>query len=544
MAEPYVIGIIVCMSAFALCFICMLLGQPRWNYGKYIKERNERVKRNRWNKYVRFLDPENQKELYIKIKTSSDTEFNQFLKDVGPLLKKHYYPYKLNEHTQLKRNIYTVINKFTNEFDYARVKKLEYHLPMLKRVFFGPRLTNQVYCKNTLKRKFIYPIKPELEIPKLNSIVDVAFFFNTTVNKILGLCYMQEKKPGSYYIKKKTIYERLKSMEIDPQKVDIANVQIDPTFTLPKPPKVKDKKQLFSKKGKPNVVSETEITSEPIFKESASPFYHRTSLIKPNGRKRLIANPVSYLKKYQRMILVLILEKVALPDICTGFVKNRSIVSNARLHVGAQTLVKIDLKNFFNSMRFRHAFEVFRGFGYNRPVSGILACICTDWYTKGGRYIPQGAPSSPMIGNLYAMHLDKRLTGLWEKRGYSYSRYADDLTFSTLNPKVSVRGLIFATYKIIQDEKLHPNREKTKVFRKQHLKSVTGITINEKININRKWLNSLRGELHRYSKYGLPNDENHKRKVYNELKGKLAFLQMVNPEKAKKYYPYLEKMQL
>ncbi len=543
--EPIWIGLISVMAVFFILCLCLGLSGSKWNYSKYIKERNERVRRKRWNKYVRFLNPENEKELYQKIKSSSDVEFNQFLKDVSPLLKRKYYSYEPNEHTQLKRGIYNVVNRFTNErtsneFDYDRLKKLEYHFPMLKRVYFGPRLTHRVYSKDTLKRKFKYTLKIGCEIPKLETIIDVAFFFNTSVNNILGLCYMQEKKPGPYYIKRKIIYERFKSMDIEPEKMDLEKFQIDSSFAIPEPKKLKESKPLIPRKHKEKEVPDIKIKDEPFLKENSSPFYLRTILVKPDGRKRLIARPDPFLMEYQRLILGEILEKAELPDSCTGFVKNRSIVTNARNHVGAQTLVKIDLKNFFNTLRFYHAFEVFRGFGYNRPVSGILACICTDWYTKGGRYVPQGAPSSPMIGNLYAMHLDKRLEGLWTKHKFRYSRYADDLTFSNRNPKIPVRGLIHATYKIIQDEKLYPNFEKTKVFRKQHKKSVTGITVNEKVNVDRKWLNTLRGELYRYSKYGLSEDSNEILRILSRLKGKLAYLKMICPDKARKYNEYLD----
>ena len=117
------------------------------------------------------------------------------------------------------------------------------------------------------------------------------------------------------------------------------------------------------------------------------------------------------MRSFQRIILKTILEKAALPDVCTGFTKTRSTVTNAEFHVGAQTLVKVDLHNFFNNLSLDHVFEVFRGFGYNRPVSGILANLCTDYY-RSRRYLPQGASTSPMIANLYALHLDRRLEGL------------------------------------------------------------------------------------------------------------------------------------
>jgi hypothetical protein len=406
---------------------------------------------------------------------------------------------------------------------------------MLKRVYFGPLLNSKVYNKNNLKRKFKYIIKNGEKIPDLQSILDVAAFIGTTVNKILGLCYMQGHEMGPYYLKRKKIYEAMviKNKEVD--SLDFNKIRVDSSFLIPENYRAKKSKPTRQNEQIEVINKEEKAREIPVFTEKSSPFYKRNFLTKPDGRKRLIACPVSYLKYYQKKILREILEKVEIPQSCTGFVKGRSIITNAQNHVGAKTVVKIDLKNFFNSMKFHHAFEVFRGFGYNRPVSGILACICTDWYSKGGRYVPQGAPSSPMIGNLYTLHLDKRLEGLWNKHGFIYSRYADDLTFSSYESKVRVRGLIHATYKIIQDEKLRPNPSKTKVLRKQHKKSVTGITINEKINIDRKWMNTFRGEIYRYSKFGTLLEEKEKAKVYNQLKGKFSYLRMVNPEKASLY---------
>ncbi|TFG20741.1 MAG: RNA-directed DNA polymerase [Promethearchaeota archaeon] len=534
-----VIGMVALLVIFCLC---IGFSGGKWNYAAYIKEKNERVQRKRWNKYVKFLDPVKETELLNIIKLSSDADFEAFLKEIQPLLTKKYNPYNLNEQTLLKRTIYNVINRYTTQFKYDRVKKIEAILPMLKRVFLGPRLTNQVYSKKTLKRRFKFPLKSGVEIPKLDTIIDVAFFFNISVNKILGLCYMQEKNPGAYYVKREIIYDQMGEKGIILHQKDPAMVQLDSSYAIAEPNILKKKKSNQNEGKNSEDIQEKLEEIKPSFKEYSSPFYKRKMLTKPDGRKRLIACPVSYLKKYQRKILGDILEKVALPTNCTGFVKNRSIISNAANHVGSQTLVKIDLKNFFNSMKFYHTFEVFRGFGYNRPVSGILACICTDWYTKGGRYVPQGAPSSPMIGNLYALHLDKRLEGLWTKAGFVYSRYADDLAFSSSDPKVRVRGLIFASYQFIKDEKLSPNPAKTKVLRKQHKKKVTGITVNEKINIDRRWMNAFRGELHRYSKFGLPSDGVQRSKIFSQLKGKMSFLQMIDQNKAQKYDLYFEKI--
>jgi RNA-directed DNA polymerase len=533
--EPYVVGLLVVFVVILIFILCIFgLKTSQWKY-------HEKSKRRKWNKYVQSLDPEKQKEIYQIIKSSTNDEMDQFLLEIEKKLKYRYDPYTFSESTILKRSIYTVVNKYTEDFDPNRLKKIENIFPMLKRVYFGPQLNNKIYNKRTLKRKFIFFLKSGQKIPQLNSILDISLFLNTSVNKILALCYMQRSgynfRYSAKYIKNRKIYEALKLKDQIERTEKFSEVELNPTFKISENSKF-DK----TTEKKNRIDSEKNEESEPIFEEKNSPFYKRKFLVKPDGRRRLIACPAPFLKNYQKKILTEILEKAEISNACTGFMKNKSIVTNAKNHIQAQTVVKIDLKNFFNSMKFKHVFEVFRGFGYNRPVSGILACICTDWYGSGGRYVPQGAPSSPMIGNLYASHLDKRLEGLWSKKGFSYSRYADDLTFSSHVSKIKVRNLIHASYQIIKDEKLYPNFTKTKVLRKQHKKSITGITVNEKININRNWMNDFRGELHRYAKFGLPEDPSIKRKTYNHLKGKFAFLKMVSPEKAAKYQNYLDRI--
>jgi RNA-directed DNA polymerase len=128
------------------------------------------------------------------------------------------------------------------------------------------------------------------------------------------------------------------------------------------------------------------------------------------------------------------------------------------------------------------------------------------------------------------LNLDRRLMGLAKSKGYVYTRYADDLSFSSKRNNEELGNVIFSTYEIILNEKLYPNYSKTKVYRKGHRKEVTGIVINEKLNINRKWIRILRATIHHFIKSGFsygPEGE----KEHNQLLGKLAYLKMVNPEK-------------
>jgi len=495
---------------FCLC-LAKLLGYGGYLHGDY-----------RWKKYIKSNEPNIEKQIYYNIQSLSDEDFKSYLLSIQ---KKINYKFRTGEkslnNTILKRSMLNIINKHTHELPFERIKQIETVFPLLKRVYFGPGLNKEVYNKKHFKKKFHFKLKPEHSIPQFKSIIDLARYFNVKVNTLLGYSYNQKKRMGAHYVKRNKIFENFGDMTIPDNYRYIKKSYEE----LKKEAKKKSKNQ-----------PEIEI---PSYLEPESPFYTHTFIEFPNKKRRLISSPNYWLKQLQLKILHEILEKVEIPDYCTGFVPGKSTVDNARVHLMANTLIKIDLLNFFPSLKFWHVLHVFRGMGYNRPVSGVLACLCTDWY-RSKRFIPQGAPTSPMIANLYASKMDVRLNGLSNKYGLKYSRYADDLTFSSINEKIHVRKFIASVYHIIRDEKLYPNFSKTKVFRKGNRKAVTGIIVNEKLNVDRKWLNSLRGELYRYQKFGLPQGEEGAL-IYNQLQGKIAYLHMVNPQKAEKYYQIFQK---
>ncbi len=496
------------LAAFLLIFIlciCLLPKIGPYTYGQ-----------NRWKKYIRSIDPNIENEISDKIQNLSDEDFKSYLLSIQKNINYKYRTGKKGlKNTILKRSMLNMINKHTQELPFERVKQIEGIFPLLKRVYFGPGLNKEVYNKKRFKKKFHFKLKPDQTVPQLSSIIDLAQYFNTKVNNLLGYSYNQKRRMGTHYIKRNKIFEKFGD----------STIPDDYRYNEESPKDTNDKAKRKSKNQ-----PEIEI---PSYLEPESPFYTHTFVEFPNKKRRLISSPNYPLKQLQLKILHEILEKVEIPDYCYGFVPGKSTVDNARVHLMANSLIKIDLLNFFPSLKFWHVLHVFRGIGYNRPVSGVLACICTDWY-RLKRFVPQGAPTSPMIANLYASRMDVRLNGLSKKYGLKYSRYADDLTFSSINEKIHVRKFISSVYHIIRDENLFPNFSKTKIFRKGNRKEVTGIIINEKLNVKRKWVNSLRGELYRYRKFGLPLGEEGE-VIYNQLQGKIAYLHMVNPQKAEKY---------
>ncbi len=512
--------------------------------------------KSKFQKYLQSNNPQTEESIFNHILSYTDEQFNDYLLYIE---KDHNWEHYLKNYNVLtkvhKRSLYNVINKHILEIPKDRLKKIEQAFPRIKRVYFGSGLNKQVYNKQNRIRQFKFLLKPENEVPQLKSIIDLALFFNLSINKILGYCHTRDNKKSTINY---NLYEKLIE-KFNTNKIPFQYSEENQEFKKPieKIDDLKTEINLLTSENTPlnnyklndSVLDESNssdnISSElseeekiaqkyQKFFELSNPFYFHSLIPKNKGGKRLIAAPNPKLKAIQHRILHEILEKFEMPEYCTGFITGRSILDNANIHIRARSMVKIDLKNFFPSLNFSHVFEVFRGMGYNRSISGILACLCTDYYQDPIRYAPQGAPTSPMIGNLYALKLDKRLKRLWEKQGFQYSRYADDLTFSSKEDKIKVRKLIISTYQIIKDEKLIPNYKKTKVFRKGNRKEVTGIVVNDFANINHQWLNQLRGDLYRYNKFGFSTNEV-KDEILSQLHGKIAFLKMVNPHKAEKF---------
>ncbi|MFT3764196.1 MAG: reverse transcriptase family protein [Minicystis sp.] len=157
---------------------------------------------------------------------------------------------------------------------------------------------------------------------------------------------------------------------------------------------------------------------------------------KATGGTRRIAAPRKTLRTAQRVILDEILSKVPVHRAAHGFVKARSTVTNAQAHTGRALVLKLDLVDFFPSIHYRRVVGLFETLGYPTEAAKALAGVCTyrpklaDGRMVWPGLLPQGAPTSPAITNLVCRRLDARLAALAKKAGGTYTRYADDMTFS------------------------------------------------------------------------------------------------------------------
>lgn len=249
---------------------------------------------------------------------------------------------------------------------------------------------------------------------------------------------------------------------------------------------------------------------------SAVNHYQHFEILKKTGGSRLISAPMPRLKRAQYWVLANVLEPLSIHDAAHGFVPKRSIVSNAIPHVSKDIVINLDLKDFFPTVTYPRIKGVFHTLGYSEHLATILGLLCTQsniqeveldgqtWFVGNGeRYLPQGAPTSPNLTNILCRKLDARLNGMAEKLGFTYTRYADDLTFSSDSKnEQQVKKLLWRCRKIVQDEGFVIHPKKTRIMRRHKKQEVTGITVNDKMGVDKKTLKRFRAVLFQIDKDG------------------------------------------
>jgi RNA-directed DNA polymerase len=285
--------------------------------------------------------------------------------------------------------------------------------------------------------------------------------------------------------------------------------------------------------------------------------YVRFQVPKKSGGMRELAAPHRDLSAAQHWILFNILQQIPTHDAAHGFVPGRSTMSNAVPHVRRAVVINLDLKDFFPSITFPRVKGIFQELGFSPAVATILALLCTEsprrkveyagrtfHVATGPRALPQGACTSPALSNLLARRLDSRLAGLATKLGFTYTRYADDLTFSGPPETTRLTGYLLARVRhIVADEKLTVNEAKTRVQRPNSQQSVTGIVVNHRPNVRRRTTRRLRAILHQAGKQGLEAANRDGRDNFTHwLGGMIAYVQMVNPGKGRRLREAFEKL--
>ncbi len=285
--------------------------------------------------------------------------------------------------------------------------------------------------------------------------------------------------------------------------------------------------------------------------------YKKFQVPKKAGGFRNISAPMPKLKAAQHWILENLLNKLPVHKNAHGFALERSIVSNATPHLKKEVLINIDLKDFFPSIHYPRVKGMFRALGYNEKIATILSLICTEseideveldgkmYYVKSGnRSLPQGAPTSPAITNYLCRRLDARFTGLAKKYNFEYTRYADDLTFSsTVYDAAEFKKFIGFVKRTIKSEDFTIHPDKFKVLRKNSKQEVTGIVVNDKLSVERKKIKKFRAVLYQVEKDGIEGKNwNYSPNFLASIKGYAHFIHQVDPLKGKIYLDRVNKI--
>jgi len=186
-----------------------------------------------------------------------------------------------------------------------------------------------------------------------------------------------------------------------------------------------------------------------------------------------------------------------------GSKTSTNIVANAQVHVGKRAVLNLDLVDFFPSIPARKVKEVFLAepFGFSEDIAVALALLTTY---RG--FIPQGAPTSPVLSNFVCRGLDAALLEWSQKNGANYTRYADDLTFSgdamfTLEQLLEIREIILG-------KGFRVNEKKSRQRLQGKRQTVTGLTVNEKVNVDRRYIKRVRAMLHDLQRSGVKQAAN------------------------------------
>jgi RNA-directed DNA polymerase len=294
----------------------------------------------------------------------------------------------------------------------------------------------------------------------------------------------------------------------------------------------------------------------------AGPLHHYRYLwrMTRSGRPRLLEAPLPRLRRIQRTVLDEILALIPVHPAAHGFVPGRSAVTGAERHTGAQTVISLDLTAFFSSLTAGRVFGVFRAAGYPQPVAHLLTGLCTtrtpvrvlaDMPAGGGgepgtssfrqrqllrsAHLPQGAPSSPALANLCVLRLDRRLNGYATACGATYTRYADDLVFSTSGGSPHPDRLIQGVTKIVAAEGLRIQPDKTRVRRADQRQSVTGIVVNTRTNLARRDVDRLKAVLHNAVRDGGPSQNRNGHPDFRaHLLGRIGWVEQLNPQRGRR----------
>ena len=287
-------------------------------------------------------------------------------------------------------------------------------------------------------------------------------------------------------------------------------------------------------------------------------------IAKKNGTQRQIEAPNTNIKILQQKLNQVLQAVYRAKPSVHGFVTGKSVKSNAQQHVGKHWVFNIDLKDFFPSINFGRVRGMFMGKPYNLPqnVSTVLAHLCCH----EGR-LPQGAPTSPVISNMICAQMDAQLQQLAKANLCTYTRYADDMTFSCTTRRlpdgIAVLDELSQVHpggrlrEIVEQNGFQINGRKVWLSRQHRRQVVTGVTVNAFPNLPPRYRNQIRAMLHAWKKHGLAAAQVHWEAHYSTkqraswrgsspfeqvLTGKIEYLGMITGGDSPTYLKFLDQL--
>lgn len=247
---------------------------------------------------------------------------------------------------------------------------------------------------------------------------------------------------------------------------------------------------------------------------------------KRNGKYRTIYEPNSILKHMQKQILNNVLYDISVSEYAKAYKKGTSLKDNALVHTNKKIILKLDIEDFFDNISFTNIYNKCFNIEHFPKKIGVLF---TTLVTYDG-YLPQGAPTSAYISNIVMKDFDETIGNYCTSNNIDYTRYSDDMTFSS---DFDISELIKVVRKNLYKLGLKLNNDKIHIVRNSSSQSVTGIVVNEKVQLSSKYRKKIRQEIYYIKKYGLESHLNRikildKEKYLRSLYGKILYVLQIN----------------
>jgi len=285
-------------------------------------------------------------------------------------------------------------------------------------------------------------------------------------------------------------------------------------------------------------------SEELLYRVSNSPrhFYREFEIPKKSGGMRKISEPLPTLMEIQHWLLRNIFEKAAVSKAARAYKKGNTLRGHASIHTRQSFVLRIDLKDFFSSIKRFHVQKLIFEFGYTEQLSAIIASICCL-----NDSLPQGGPTSPAISNIYMKKFDENLLSLCRAERLRYSRYADDLTLSGhINPIHMIEKIKIC----LEPFDLNINHKKTLLMRKGSRQIVTGLTVNDFVSVGRNQKRNFQQAAYYIQRFGLDGHMRkigaNKRNYLDHLIGVGGFIVHANPSdyKSAEMLRYLKELKI